>query len=271
MQYSLITRFLKMGIPVAALAAVAAFAQDRPQERNKDQSQNPPATRDSSTPKESAAKSTTLTREEQRFVRETAASGHAEVEMAKMAQEKASSKDVKDFARMLVQDHQKTNEKLKDIADKKGVRLPEYDDHDRGDARKSERSEDRGSGGDVNRAAKDRKSAELASLSGESFDRRFMAIQIENHQKGVQNFEKMQKNAKDPELRSLVQETLPTLRTHLDKARSVNASLSPGSGASDTRGGSTDSRGNTGSRSRGSSGSDTQKDSTTPPRGNDNK
>src|SRR3954466_9139408 len=47
-----------------------------------------------------------------------------EVKLGKIAEEKAHSKRVKEFARMMVADHSKANEELKSLAASKNVTLP---------------------------------------------------------------------------------------------------------------------------------------------------
>ena len=58
------------------------------------------------------------------FMRKAARGGKAEVELGKLAQEKASSPEVKQFGQRMVTDHSKANEKLQSVASSKGVDLP---------------------------------------------------------------------------------------------------------------------------------------------------
>src|SRR5690349_4279772 len=58
------------------------------------------------------------------FYKQAAEAGTAEVEEGNLAMSKASSQDVKDFASMMVKDHTAANNKLKRIAESKGVKLP---------------------------------------------------------------------------------------------------------------------------------------------------
>src|SRR6476619_579519 len=57
------------------------------------------------------------------FVMKAASGGMMEVELGKIAQEKAHNKRVKDYADMLVADHTKANDDLKSIASSK-VTMP---------------------------------------------------------------------------------------------------------------------------------------------------
>lgn len=59
-----------------------------------------------------------------RFIEQAAMGGHAEVELGKLAAERAQSPDVKQFAEMMVRDHTKANEELKQAAARENVTLP---------------------------------------------------------------------------------------------------------------------------------------------------
>src|ERR687898_1263696 len=56
------------------------------------------------------------------FVKKAASCGLAEVEMAKIAKDRATDPDVKKFAEKIVTDHQKVNKELEEIA--KGASIP---------------------------------------------------------------------------------------------------------------------------------------------------
>ncbi len=59
------------------------------------------------------------------FVKEAATGGMMEVELGKIAQEKGKSQQVKDFGKMMVDDHSKANADLKDLASKKNIEVPD--------------------------------------------------------------------------------------------------------------------------------------------------
>ena len=66
-----------------------------------------------------------LSRGDRKFVEEAAQGGMAEVELGKLAEQHATSDQVKQFGRKMATDHQKANEQLKKIAAAKAASDPE--------------------------------------------------------------------------------------------------------------------------------------------------
>jgi putative membrane protein len=132
------------------------------------------------------------------FMRKAAEGGKAEVELGKLAQEKAASPEVKQFGERMVNDHTKASDQLKQVAEKEGVTLPDK----------------------LN--AKDRATkARLEKLSGEAFDRAYMRDMVKDHTEDVAEFRKEANNGKDPEVKSFASQTVPTLEDHLKEAKNI--------------------------------------------------
>jgi putative membrane protein len=136
------------------------------------------------------------------FFVKAADGGMAEVAAGKMAQEKGTNPKVKEFAGMMVSDHTGANAGLKDLAGKKNVTLPDTVSNDHKDA-----------------------AADLAKKTGKDFDKAYMKMQVKDHEKTVDLFEKTSKNTKDTDVKSFVDNTLPKLKSHLEAARALNKSL----------------------------------------------
>src|SRR5262245_8623575 len=75
------------------------------------------------TKRTSAGATTKLASNETTFVKEAAQGGLMEVQLGKLAQEKAGDEKVKQFGKRMEQDHSKVNDELKKIAADKGVQL----------------------------------------------------------------------------------------------------------------------------------------------------
>lgn len=185
----------------------AAFAQQSGTTRGSQTGQTTQGTTETrpSTPAGSAQRSTTtgqLAAADQTFLKEAATGGLMEVELGRLATEKASSAEVKQFGQRMVDDHSKANQQLSTIAQQKSVQIP---------------TELTGKA----KADYDR----LSKLSGEQFDRAYMQMMVRDHRKDVADFRKQSTSAKDSELKSFASQTLPTLEEHLKMAQQTQSSL----------------------------------------------
>lgn len=139
-----------------------------------------------------------LSKADHSFVMKAAQGGLAEVKLGKLAQERASSAEVKNFGAQMVEDHGKANEKLKGIAQSKNITLPDSLDP-------------------KDQALHDK----LSSLNGVEFDRAYMNAMRKDHRKDVSEFRKESNSAQDPDIKSFAASTLPTLETHLRMAEAT--------------------------------------------------
>jgi putative membrane protein len=144
---------------------------------------------------ESTATTSELSKGDRKFIMKAIDGGMAEVEIGKLAQEKASNDKVKEIGRMLVEDHTKAGTQLQQIASQKGVDLPD------------EQKEN------------EKKIGKLASLSGEEFDREFLKRQYKHHEQDIRQFERTAEKSDDPDLRKFAANTLPTLQKHRETIR----------------------------------------------------
>jgi putative membrane protein len=136
------------------------------------------------------------------FAREAAVGGMAEVELGRLAADKASSADVKQFGQRMVDDHGKANDELKSWASQKSLTLPTELDA-------------------KHKATRDR----LAKLSGAAFDRAYMHEMVSDHDKDVQEFKHASKTTADADLKAWAGKTLPTLEEHQKMAHDINSKV----------------------------------------------
>jgi putative membrane protein len=147
---------------------------------------------------------------DQSFVTDAAKGGMAEVELGKLATEKASSDQVKQFGQRMVDDHSKANEELKTLAAQKNITLPTGIDA-------------------KDKALHDR----LSKLSGHEFDRAYMQAMVKDHRKDVGEFKKESTSGKDADVKAFAAKTLPTLEEHLKQAESTTQAVVGTSGSAD--------------------------------------
>ncbi len=133
--------------------------------------------------------------QDKQFVKEAASGGMAEVRLGEYASANASSDAVKKFGEHMVDDHKKANDKLKEIASRKGIEFPrELSDEDQ--------------------KVLDR----LEKLKGAEFDKAYVAQMVEDHKKDVAAFEKEAGEGTQTAVKGFAEETLPTLKHHLEMA-----------------------------------------------------
>jgi putative membrane protein len=146
-----------------------------------------------------------LSSEDKNFANKAAIGGLAEVEMGKLAQQKAASDQVKQFGSRMVDDHSKANDELKQVASAKGITLPTELD-----------------------AKHKSKMDKLQKLSGAQFDRAYMDDMVADHKEDVSEFQKQSSSGKDSDLKGFASKTLPTLQEHLKMAQSTQAAVKNG-------------------------------------------
>src|ERR1700730_5804792 len=136
------------------------------------------------------------------FMVKAANGGMMEVELGRIAKEKAKSQRAKEFGNMMVEDHSKLNDELKGLAAHKNVSLPAS------------------VGEDTQKHIDD-----LNKKSGADFDKAYMKMMVDDHKEDIELFEKDSSSGKDPDVKAWAAKALPTLRKHLAAAKSINSKL----------------------------------------------
>ncbi|HSZ61230.1 MAG TPA: DUF4142 domain-containing protein [Terriglobales bacterium] len=183
------TRMFSRPLICLAVAGLMTFASAQ---------QNQGSTGTSSSSSSSMGTSSRLSAGDQRFIKEAAEGGMAEVELGKLAVQKASSDDVKRFGQRMIDDHSKANNNLKQVASALGVNLPQH------------------------LSAKDEATRErLAKLSGDQFDKAYVRDMVRDHKVDVAAFRTESSTGRDASLKSFAMQLLPTLRDHLKNAENI--------------------------------------------------
>ena len=141
---------------------------------------------------------TVMSNEDKEFVVKAGMGGLAEVQMGNLALQKASNADVKAFAQRMVTDHSKANAELAQLATAKGLALPT----ELADAHKAGYEH-------------------LNGLSGAEFDKAYMQHMVSDHETTVADFDKASTSATDADLKAWAGKTLPTLKEHLELAKTT--------------------------------------------------
>jgi putative membrane protein len=136
------------------------------------------------------------------FLETAAQGGMTEVELGKLASEKGSSADVKEFGAGMVTDHSKNNADLKSLAEKKGVTVP-----DKLDAK--------------HQAMVDK----FQHLSGAAFDKAYVHAMVRDHEKTADCMRTESTSGQDPDVKAFAGDTLKTVEMHLSHIKSIQSSM----------------------------------------------
>ena len=153
--------------------------------------------------RDSAAVGTAGASADKDWIEDQLEDGQAEVQLAKLASERATNPDVKQFAQMMIKDHEAAGEELKRAATAANVQVnpPAEMDNDHKDLQE-----------------------DLSKLSGRDFDRKYMDAMVDEHQEAVNELEK-KTDADTPHVREWASKTLPAVRQHLEQAKQIQETL----------------------------------------------
>jgi putative membrane protein len=219
----LITLVLSINLLVGAQENKTQTGDAKTEKKKTDQSMN------------SSATAGALNSKDRGFVMEAAHDGMMEVELGRIAAQKASSDDVKSFAQRMVDDHSKANDELLQLASQKGITLPRAEDFAMMSGEVKNVSDDKSAGhgqhGGMDKdhqkmmAKHQRIISKLNALSGSDFDKEYMDMMVEDHQKAVALFERQAARGGDADIKSWASGKVPALREHLQLAREVESKV----------------------------------------------
>lgn len=215
----------RFGVLLIALATVGTMACNNPP-----RTENQTATEPNQPAVGTAGVDNAVSTGDRNFVQDQWADGDAEVQLGKMAAERGANAEVKRFAEMMVQDHTRAGEQLKQIAAQYSIQpdSKEADEH---------------------KAAMDK----LSKLRGAEFDREYINQMIDDHQDVVNDLQRrvdyngtaseritkgttgsdkntnvrpeQANNPVEAKLNQWASDTLPTAQRHLDEARTIKDKL----------------------------------------------
>ncbi|MBX0333814.1 DUF4142 domain-containing protein [Pontibacter sp. HSC-14F20] len=138
------------------------------------------------------------------FMTKAASSSMMEIEAGKLAQERATNPQVKEFAAMMVKDHTAASKELSDLAMSKNITLPDSMSNDHMDHMR-----------------------DLREKQGAEFDKDYMDKMVSAHDNDISMFEDVAEdnNYKDAEVKAFAAKTLPKLREHHQRAQQIKDAL----------------------------------------------
>jgi putative membrane protein len=124
------------------------------------------------------------------FLRKAMEGGLEEVQRAQAAMQSAQRAEVRNVASMMLEDHRRTNEKLTQLASRKGWSVPS--------------------------TASTAESDQSRMPAGPGFDDNYLEDEIRHHRETISLFRAQASSGSDPDLRQFAQDTLPALEHHLE-------------------------------------------------------
>jgi putative membrane protein len=152
---------------------------------------------DSSPPMRSDTAGVALKRADRSFIEKAAKDGLEEVEISRVVADRTSNPRIKEFAQMIVSDHETANDALATLASNRGVSLP----------------------------AKGNESSRWEKKDAKDFDMDYLNKMISDHEENVRLFEKEAKDGEDPDTVAFARKILPHLQRHLEQASDLKKSL----------------------------------------------
>jgi putative membrane protein len=147
-----------------------------------------------------AQKAPNVTDADARHLKNLAEANLAEIDAGKLAAQKATSAAVKKFAQEMVDGHTKQLQEIRKLAQSKSVELPAKPD-----------------------PRHQRALEKLQGLAGADFDRRYIRMQVRDHNDARKLAERTANRASDADLKSAAQKAEPEIEQHLKMAQDLAA------------------------------------------------
>ncbi|RNI29475.1 DUF4142 domain-containing protein [Rufibacter immobilis] len=139
----------------------------------------------------------------EQFLKQAATNDNFQLMAGMMAEDQGKTGSVGALGQKIYHVHSRTNPVLQEIAKKKAVELPA----EMGSAKK---------------ALVDT----LEAKKGEQFDESFAEVEVAAHEEAIAFYEKADKEVKDPDVQSFIDQILPVLKEHLSEAQALRSELS---------------------------------------------
>jgi putative membrane protein len=132
------------------------------------------------------------------FLVKAATANNAEIEIAKLADNRAASAEVKEFATTVQKDHKAAYDRLGELLKTRKL----------------------GVAAGLEKETRD-EIKRLSKLEGNGFDRAFLQHMVDEHKKAISIFENQAQNGREADIRDYAKQMLPDLRKHLTKAQEL--------------------------------------------------
>jgi len=141
------------------------------------------------------------------FIADAVACNIAEIEIAQLGGQRSDNADIKAISKTLENEHNKLLKNLQDLAAKKTISIPSA-------------SED----ADVKKIEDLNKEDDI-----KDFNKEWCKTVVKKHEENIEMFEKRLQNTADPDIKAFINESLPNMRSHLEKAKACSERIADAS------------------------------------------
>ena len=170
----------------------------------------PQAPKTTDAPRTESEKKQKLTKDDLQTMAHYRAVNNMEIELGKVAQKNAGSQAVKEYGAMMVKEHGDHDKQLTAFAKQTKQKIPAYKPPT--EAEKQEI------------AMAKKHAAEIKKLSGADFDREYLRMMVEDHDRELAKIDANIAKTQNTQLAELLKETKPILQKHADQARELQKS-----------------------------------------------
>jgi putative membrane protein len=163
-----------------------------------------------------------------------------EIQVGKLAQEKGQSEQVRQFGQRLAQAHRDVDQEVRSLARRQGIELPKAEPGAAssggawpssmlpGTSTPQTAALDREQSAELERHYREQRELleRLQKVQGQDFDREFAEAMVDGHRKTIGRLNDAKNDATNPEVRDLVDRTLPILESHQRDAEQLKSSAS---------------------------------------------
>jgi putative membrane protein len=138
---------------------------------------------------------------EREFIEDQMEDGQTEIRLGRLASERATSPEVKQFAQKMVQDHTEAANQLQQLVRSENLQI---------DAPQADASND--------------VYERLSKLSGAEFDREYIDAMVGDHEEAVNGLER-HTDSDNASVKQFASSTLPVVRRHLEEAKQIQQTM----------------------------------------------
>ncbi|MCX8523618.1 DUF4142 domain-containing protein [Chryseobacterium formosus] len=161
-----------------------------------------PVTSDSVSTSANSSAAVSLNDQDKKFADAAAKGSMMEVMAGKLAMQNATNATVKTLAEMMVEDHTKANDELKQWASANSYTLPSAVDADQ-----------------------QKKYDELKAKKGTEFDKMYTDMMVNDHKKTIADFKKESAEGSETSLKAFASKTIPALEHHLMESETAKKAV----------------------------------------------